>query len=127
MSVSALSDLIGVLLPGGVAVGVVAIFQGIKSWREGKTTREETVIRRYQRLTRESEQRAKIAEQDEAYAIIIADYWRSCYADLHFEAKQRGLAIPERPQLPEKMKTQVTSSAQTRRRRRATEEIDEGS
>jgi formyltetrahydrofolate hydrolase len=111
---SAWSDLIGVLLPGGIATAMVLIFNAVKSWREGRHTREETVLQYYQRIATEEEDARKIAEQDEAFAIILADYWRQCYADLVYEARKEGLNIPQRPVIPEKKR--VRSGTETRRK-----------
>jgi hypothetical protein len=113
---SAVSDLIGVLLPGGLAVGVVALFQAYKSWQEGRASREETAIKRWQQLAAESDERSKIAEQDEAHAILLAEYWRTCYAELEFEARRQGVQIPDRPVMPVKKMRGVTSGASSRRR-----------
>jgi hypothetical protein len=116
--VSALSDLIGVLLPGGLAIGLVTLFQAVKSWREGKSSREETAIKRWQQLAVEADKKCKVAENDEAHANDLAEYWRKCYADLEFEVRRTGeTAIPLRPPLPEKKTLRGQPHAPARRSR----------
>jgi hypothetical protein len=122
------SDVIGVLLPGGLAIGLVTLFQAVKSWREGKTSREETAIKQWQRLARAANERSKLAEQDEAFAIILAEYWRTSYAELEFEVRRNtDMEIPERAPIPVK-KVRGTSDVSMRRRRsspQAPEDFDQ--
>lgn len=123
--VSAVSDLMGVLLPGGLAVGAITLVQAYKTWREGRHSREETVIERLQRQLREADKRIEIAEQDEAYAIVVADHWMQRSAELEFRMRENGLTPPPRPPLPVRPKRQGEVVAQTRRRRNRAAAVDE--
>lgn len=108
----------GVLLPGGVAAGAVLILQAVRSWRESKLSREESVLVRAQRLIREADARTAQAEQDEAYAEMVADYWRQRSADLEFLMRQSGITVPSLPTLPTKGRTRGATNTQTRARKK---------
>lgn len=110
---SALSDLMGVLLPGGVAAGSVLVLQAVKSWREGRSSREETVLQRWQRVAREETASREIAEQDEAYAIVVADHWRQRSADLEFLMREAGIRVPPRPPVPVRGRKPIREQTRT--------------
>jgi hypothetical protein len=114
-----LSELMGVLLPGGVAAGAVMLFQAWKSWREGKRSQEETAIERWQRLVQEAEERRDLAEQDEANAIVIANYWRQRAADLEYAMRSEGITVPPPQPMPTKRRMRGVRSGSNRRALRA--------
>jgi hypothetical protein len=123
--VSALSDLIGVIVPGGAAAGVVLVVQAVASWRQGRTTREETVLQRWQRLTREAEDKAAVAENNEDFAEAVGDYWRQHSAGLEYVMRQHNLPIPARPPLPTKREVKRRAHDQKPRRRPSISETEE--
>jgi hypothetical protein len=92
----------GVLLPGGVAGALILAAQAVKSWRDGRSSREETVLERWQRLAREAEDDKAIAEHNEEHSKEVADYWRMRCADLTFLARTHKLELPPAHPMPVK-------------------------
>jgi len=90
------------------------LLQAVKSWKEGRQSQEETAIQRWQRLAREAEDQKDIAEQDEAYAIILANYWRQRSADLEYVMRSEGIAIPPPHPMPNKRRMRGVSRGSRR-------------
>lgn len=124
---SALSDLMGVLLPGGIAAGAALVVQAVRSWRDGRNSKEETAIQRWQRLSTEADNRTNVAELDEAYAVEVGRYWQRRAGDLEHLCRSNGIEVPPLADLPERRKVRVTSGTARRRKalRRAPDDVDE--
>jgi hypothetical protein len=120
-----LSDLMGVILPGGLAVGVVTLVNAYKTWRDGRHTREETVLGRLQRQLREADRRIQTAEDDETYATVIADHWMQRSAELEYIMRKNGITPPPRLPLPDRPVRRGASNAPARRKARQTTEDED--
>lgn len=86
---------VGALLGGSAAATVVAVFQGIKMFREQTSVRTARAIKNFERWRDD-------ATKDAEWYQDIADYWRECYAELSFTATQAGVTLPARKPLPER-------------------------
>lgn len=95
-----ISDLLTLLLGGGMVATLSAAFNGIKSLREGSRKKERDTITDL--IVRRDE---AYAERDKAYrardrAFNERDYWRDWAGQLEYTCRQSGTPLPEKPALP---------------------------
>lgn len=97
-----LADVIGVIVPGGVAAGILLLVQAYRSYRESRQSREETVLQRWQRLAKEAEAKQKRIQAELDYQDRVGDFWRQRCADLEFEMRSQGMEVPARQPFPQR-------------------------
>lgn len=86
-------DLLTLLLGGGAVATIGALFQGIRSIRDGARQREKDTVNDL------IEQR-KEAWEDRDRAIDERDYWRNWAGTVEYNARQKGVELPGRPPMP---------------------------
>jgi hypothetical protein len=90
-------DLLALLLGGGAVATITALFQGIRSLRDGARAREKDTVA-------ELVVQRKEAWIDRDNAIDQADYWRRWAGTVEYHALQNGVKLPARPPEPDPKK-----------------------
>lgn len=90
-----LNQLLTLALGGGLVATITALFNGIKSLREGSRSRERDTIR-------DLVEQRKEAWQDRDEAIDQRDYWRNRAGLLEYLCNSNGVAVPSLPPMPTK-------------------------
>lgn len=97
-----LPQVLQILLPGGVAVVLTLAFNAVKSWRESKDKREETLLGRwYKELGRAEDTRRELAAELD-FRERCEDYWRKRAAMLEFQLIRAGVDVPPAPPEPQR-------------------------
>lgn len=119
--VATVTDLVGVIVPGGVAAGILLLVQAYTSWRQTRHQKEETVLQRYQRLIREAEGKLARAERELEHQEAMSDHWRLAYAKLAYRATEAGIELPPRSREPQRL----TGPTRVARNARDSQEAEE--
>jgi len=93
-------QLLTLLLGGGAVATITALFNGVKSLREGSRSRERDTIGDLIQRRKDAEE-----ERDRAYdardrAFDERDYWRNWAGSLEYVCEQRGVGMPTKPPMP---------------------------
>lgn len=97
-------QLLTLLLGGGALATITALFNGVKSLREGSRSRERDTIKDL------IEQRKEAwSERDEAFdlrdnALDQRDFWRERAGTLDYLCRTHGVEVPPLPQEPTRTK-----------------------
>jgi hypothetical protein len=96
-----ISQLLTLLLGGGAVATITAMFNGIKSLREGSRGKEHDTI-----ASLITDRKEAIKDRDKAndardFAYDERDYWRNWAGRLEYVLIQHGIALPEKAPLPQ--------------------------
>lgn len=86
-------DLLTLLLGGGAVATIGALFQGIRSIRDGARQREKDTVA-------ELVNQRKEAWEERDRANDERDYWRNWAGTVEYYARQQGVELPGRPPMP---------------------------
>lgn len=106
-----ISELLGVVLPGGLAVAAVMLVQAWNTWKESRGKREETILSRWQKeLARVETSNSQLKEEND-YLELLVDHWRVHSAALEYALRicPNGHPIPDVKPLPARPKSSMTS------------------
>jgi hypothetical protein len=86
-------EVLTLLLGGGLVATIAALFQGIRSLRDGARAREKDTVK-------ELVKQRKEAWIDRDNAIDRADYWQQWAGTVEYLARRKGVELPVRPAEP---------------------------
>lgn len=89
------------LLGASTAATLWAIFRGVQMLRTGTDSRTAAALADLEKLRREADVRANVSRADAERYLDLADYWRSWAGTLEYVSRQAGVALPDRPPLPD--------------------------
>ncbi len=101
-----LNQLLALLLGGGAVATVTALFNGVKSLREGARSRELDTIGDLVRRRQEAEEDRDKAFRARDHAFNERDYWRNWTGILEYAMLQRGIELPPKPTMLEEERHQ---------------------
>ena len=88
------SDLVGLLLPGGVTAILVLFVNGMRAYFDSRSRKEETVLKRWQNIAdRQDTDRAEVEEERDYYK-ELAEYWRGRCGDHEYLMRGSGMTVP---------------------------------
>lgn len=95
-----IGQLLTLLLGGGATATIVALFNGVKSLREGARTREKDTVEQLVAQRKEAwDDRDKAFDaRDEAFN--QRDYWRNWAGQLEYLCQKGGIPVPPRSAYP---------------------------
>lgn len=95
-----LQELIGGLLPGGLAVALLMIIQAYTNWKEARRKNEETILSRWQREVKRLEKKVERDAKEKEYMEQCIDFWRNRSADLEYNLRINNVAVPPMGPMP---------------------------
>lgn len=93
-------QLLTLLLGGGAVATITALFNGVKSLREGSRSREKDTIKDLIDQRKEAWEDRDSAFDARDAAFNERDYWRNWAGQLEYVIRSEGLQLPNRPQMP---------------------------
>lgn len=91
---------LGVILSAGGAAFLLAVFQGLKLWRDGTESREQNAIKGLERWRQQADDRADRYQRESEWRAVLVDYWRSRAGTLEYELGRTGKPVPPAPPVP---------------------------
>lgn len=93
-------DLLTLLLGGGALATITALFNGVKSLREGSRAREKDTIKDLINQRREAWEDRDRAFDARDRAFNERDHWRNRAGTLEYLLRASGSEVPPMPELP---------------------------
>jgi hypothetical protein len=89
-----LNNFLTLILGGGLVGTITAAYNGIKTLRDGKHTREKSTIEDLLAQRKKAYEERDHEFQEKTRAFDERDEWRNRAADLEFLLRQNGIAVP---------------------------------